>query len=104
VHLFFFTTAAFHTGSATSFRDDNSAHRSNMVSGTGVIKFLSFEGGFYGILSDDGERYDPSCRLNSEFQVDGLRVRFQVQIMHGFMGIHMWGKIAKVLQIEKIDQ
>jgi len=31
----------------------------NIVSGTGTVIFLDFEGGFYGILSDDGEHYDP---------------------------------------------
>jgi hypothetical protein len=50
----------------------------NIVVGTGTIEFLDFEGGFYGIISDDGERYDP-LNMNQEFQVNGLRVYFEAK-------------------------
>jgi len=61
------------TLSPIAFKSDQ-----NIVSGTGAIIFLDFEGGFYGILSDDGEHYDP-VNLSKEFQVDGLRVRFEIE-------------------------
>jgi len=72
----------------------------NIVSGTGTIIFLDFEGGFYGILSDDGEHYDP-VNLSKEFQVDGLRVRFEVKILQDVLSFHMWGKVVSIRHIEK---
>jgi len=77
-------------------------HAENIVSGTGTITFLSFEGGFYGIVSDDGDHFDP-INLARKFQVDGLRVRFEVRILEGVIGVHMWGKYVSVLSIEKLD-
>ncbi len=47
-----------------------------IVKGTGTIVYLNFEGGFYGIIADNGEHYDP-INLPSEFKKDGLRVRFK---------------------------
>jgi hypothetical protein len=73
----------------------------NVVSGTGVITYLGFEGGFFGIVSDDGEHYDP-VNLPPEFGISGLKVSFKVQIMEDWMSYHMWGKIVKILLIERI--
>jgi hypothetical protein len=75
------------------------------VSGTGTIRFLSFEGGFHGIIGDDGKNYDPS-NLGQEFRVDGLRVRFVLRIMYPFGGVtdsHMWGALVSVINIERLD-
>ena len=83
------------TLSPIAFKSDQ-----NIVSGTGTIIFLDFEGGFYGILSDGGEHYDP-VNLSKEFQVDGLRVRFEVKILQGVGSIHMWGKVVSIRHIEK---
>jgi hypothetical protein len=73
-----------------------------MVSGTGAIRFLDFEGGFYGIVSDDGKHYDP-ISLDSEFRVDGMRVRFEVRILQDVASYHMWGEVVSILHIEKLD-
>ena len=37
-----------------------------IVIGTGKIQYSDFEGGFYGIVSDDGEHYDPLPGFNSK--------------------------------------
>jgi len=76
------------------------------IQGKGTIKYLSFEGGFYGIVGDDGKHYDP-LNLPQEFRVDGLRVRFKATREHAIMtdsivSFHMWGYIVKLLSIEKL--
>lgn len=81
---------------------EKSTGQENIVSGTGTITFLDFEGGFYGIVSDDGEHYDPIA-LGETFQVPGLRVFFKVQIEENMSSSHMWGKIVRVLHIEKLE-
>jgi len=72
------------------------------VSGTGTIRYLSFEGGFYGIYSDDGKRYDPAGGLPEEFQVDGTRVEFTVLSLEYMMSSRMWGEIVRILDIRKL--
>jgi len=74
----------------------------DIISGTGTIKYIDLEGGFYGIIADNGERYDP-INLNQEFQVDGLRVRFEAKIRDDIVGIHMWGVLIEILKIEKLE-
>lgn len=73
----------------------------DIVSGTGTIRFLKLEGGFYGIVSDDGEHYDP-VNLNDEFKVNGLRVRFEATIIHDVLTFHMWGSLISIRTIERL--
>ena len=72
------------------------------VEGTGTIQYNDFEGGFYGIVGDDGENYDP-INLPEEFQVDGLRVNYLLKILDDQMSIHMWGKVVEVIEIEMAE-
>jgi len=74
----------------------------NIVWGTGTIVWLSFEGGFWGIIGDDGEHYDP-INLDSEFRGEGLRVYFEVKILPNLVSFHMWGKIVEILKIQKLE-
>jgi len=76
-------------------------NREDIVVGTGTVKFLSFEGGFYGILSDDGEHYDP-LNLDPEFRVDGLRIYFEARILRDVGTFHMWGAVISILKIQKL--
>ena len=46
---------------------------------TGTIQYNDFEGGFYGIVGDNGEAYDP-INLPTEFEEDGLRVKYSIEI------------------------
>jgi len=71
------------------------------VTGTGTVVYLTFEGGFWGIVGDDGEHYDP-VNLDPEFRVKGLRVYLEVKIRHDLVSFHMWGKIVEILKIQKI--
>ena len=73
----------------------------NYVEGTGRIQYNDFEGGFYGIVSDDGEHYDP-INLPSEFEEDGLRVGFKLKTLENQSSIHMWGTVVEILEIKKL--
>ncbi len=67
---------------------------------TGTIRRVGVEGGFYGIVADNGQKYDP-VNLPSAYRKDGLRVKFQVREKKGMMGFHMWGKIVEIVKIEE---
>ncbi len=71
----------------------------NVISEVGVVKFINLEGGFYGIVTDDGERYLP-LNLPPDYRKDGLRVRFKAKVMENVKTIYMWGKPIKILEIE----
>jgi len=73
------------------------------ISGTGTVKFLDLEGGFYGLISDNGEHYDP-INLSKEFQVDGLRVRFDARKRENMASFHMWGTIIEIINIDRIEK
>jgi hypothetical protein len=69
---------------------------------TGVIKYIDIEGGFYGIFSNDGQKYDP-LNLPKEFKQDGLNVQFTFRVARYAVGIHMWGKLIYIIGIEIVD-
>jgi hypothetical protein len=68
---------------------------------TGTILHIPIEGGFYGLLADDGTKYDPT-NLPEEYKQNGLRVKFQVNQKKGVASIHMWGTIVEIVKIEKL--
>jgi inhibitor of cysteine peptidase len=76
--------------------------RGEAVSGTGTVKYIDLEGGFYGIVGDDNKHYDP-MNLDQTYQQDGLRVRFQARIRQDISSIHMWGTIIEITKIDKIE-
>jgi inhibitor of cysteine peptidase len=73
-----------------------------LVYGTGEIVFLSFEGGFFGINSDDGEHYDP-INLPDEFKIDGLQINFIGIIRNDLLSFHMWGRILELIFIKEVE-
>ncbi|PLX86506.1 MAG: hypothetical protein C0617_00920 [Desulfuromonas sp.] len=68
---------------------------------TGTVVFLQMEGGFFGILGDDGMRYDP-VDLPAELRRDGKKVRLRVRPMEKTIGFHMWGRKVEILQAEPL--
>jgi len=78
-------------------RDD----QAESVSDTGTVVFLAFEGGFFGIIDDQGRHWDPS-NLSEEFKTDSLRVRFEGTITDLYT-FHMWGRTIELTSIERIE-
>ena len=72
----------------------------DLIYDTGEIVYLSFEGGFFGIKSDDGNNYDP-LNLPYEFAVVGLRVEFIGERLD-LDSFHMWGIILRIVFIQKL--
>lgn len=66
------------------------------------MKYLSMEGGFYGIHADSGARYRP-VNLPPECAEEGLRVRFCAQPLEGVVSFHMWGIPVEILEIEPAE-
>lgn len=71
------------------------------IEGTGEIKYNDFEGGFYGIVADDGEKYDP-INLPIDLELDGIRVKYTLKTLENQSSIHMWGIVVEIIEIEKL--
>jgi hypothetical protein len=71
------------------------------VSDTGTVVFLSFEGGFYGIIDDHNRHWDPS-NLPQQYQADSLRVRFEGRITD-LPTFHMWGRTVELESIKRLN-
>jgi hypothetical protein len=65
----------------------------------GTVVYVEVEGGFYGLVADDGARYDPGG-LPEAFRRDGLRVKFAGKVLDDQMSFHMWGQIFQIDRIE----
>ena len=73
-----------------------------LTSVTGSANGLAaFEGGFYAIRGDDASTYDP-INLPDEFEVDGLRVRFEGRLLRDRVSFHMAGPIIEVVTITRL--
>src|SRR5664280_2940728 len=68
----------------------------------GTVKYINLEGGFWGILSEEGKNYDP-INLAEEFKQEGQRVQVKA-VVKDRVGIHMWGTIIEVTAISKVEK
>ena len=73
----------------------------NEIQGEGIIQYNDLEGGFYGIIDDNGEKYDP-INLPDEFKQDGIQVKYKLKIIENQMNTHMWGTIVEIIEIKKL--
>lgn len=70
------------------------------LTATGTVAYVPLEGGFFGIKSDSGKRYDPGGSLPEEFRKPDLRVRLEGKIPEGVATIRMWGEVLDIRKIE----
>lgn len=78
----------------------NTTANGTAITGTGTVTYIDLEGGFYGIVADDGGHYLP-LDLDEAFRQDGLKVRFTLEPAKDVMTIQQWGTPVKVVSIEK---
>jgi hypothetical protein len=74
----------------------------NRISATGSVRFIEINGGFWGIVGDDGRRFDP-MGLDAAYQKEGLRVRFEATPETDMMSTRMWGTMVTLTKIEPIE-
>ena len=71
------------------------------ISGEGKVVWNAFEGGFYGIVADDGKEYYPLSPLADEFRQNGLRVTFEIKVRNDVATIVMWGQPVDLITIAR---
>ncbi|QYJ90501.1 hypothetical protein [Shewanella halotolerans] len=69
----------------------------------GTVRYFNLEGGFWGIVADDGRHILPQ-NLPQEYRKDGLRLSFKAQEVKDMMTIQQWGILSKLSDIEVIGR
>jgi hypothetical protein len=62
----------------------------------GTIHRVNLEGGFWGLLSDDGRKYDPTGSLPRAARQEGVRVSVVAMRRTGVSSIRMWGTMIDI--------
>lgn len=65
------------------------------------VKFLNFEGGFYGLVSEKGVKLLP-MNLPLKYQIDGTILRVKGQAIKDMITIQQWGEPFELSDIELI--
>jgi len=101
VALWVFLLSACWVGADSGHPQPRTAPETHQVEFSGKVVFVPVEGGFYGILSDAGKRYDPVSKLPNAFQEDGLKVRVRGEIPPTSATVHMWGAKIRIIEIRR---
>lgn len=68
---------------------------------TGQVTSSNIEGGFYGIIGDDGKKYQPT-NLPRKFKKDGLIIQFDAKVKANIMSTFQWGTIVELSNVAQI--
>ncbi|WNC71868.1 hypothetical protein RGQ13_17360 [Thalassotalea psychrophila] len=67
----------------------------------GTLKFYNLEGGFFGFIGDNGERFLP-LNLDKKYQQNGAIIKIFGKVDNDIMTIQQWGQPFRVEQVEVI--
>lgn len=68
----------------------------------GTVVWLDFEGGFWGIVGDDGEKYRPVDPLPEEARGEGTRVDVELE-QAALLSFAMWGRSARIHRLRVVN-
>ena len=63
--------------------------KNKIIEGTMIYKNIS--GGFWGLISNYGEKYLLNQDLSDSLKVDGKKVKLEVTLLNNMVSIYMWG-------------
>jgi hypothetical protein len=76
---------------------------SEYIEAQGTITYVGLEGGFWGIMTEDGRKFDP-VDLPDKFKKNGLKVRVKLRPRDDLAGTHMWGQMVEVVEIAEVTR
>jgi hypothetical protein len=71
------------------------------ISFTATVKHMKMEGGFYGLLTEEGQQWLP-MNLKKEFKKHGAVVKVKGHEIKDMMTIQQWGKPFSITDIQLI--
>ncbi|MBL4940302.1 MAG: hypothetical protein JKY81_01415 [Colwellia sp.] len=66
-----------------------------------TVKYFDLEGGFYGLVSEQGAKLLP-MGLPAKYHVNGTLLRVKGQVLNNMVTIQQWGQPFKISDIELI--
>ncbi len=66
-----------------------------------TVKYLNFEGGFYGLVTEKGIKLLP-MGLPKKYKIEGTILRVKGHELTEMVTIQQWGKAFKIVEIELI--
>lgn len=69
----------------------------------GTVKYIVAEG-TYGILGEDGKKYQPVKQLPKEYRKDGAEVVVEARERKDIVAARMWGTAIEILTITRADR
>lgn len=73
---------------------------SDVIIDIGTVQYIHLEGGFYGIITDNGTPYLP-LNLPPPYKIDGLRIWFKAK-PKPVITYYMWGRPIEITGITRI--
>ncbi len=67
---------------------------------SGKVIWVELEGGFWGIMTHQGQKLDPRG-LPESMRKEGLRVKGTIRLLKNMMSIRMWGTLVEITAIEE---
>lgn len=69
---------------------------------TGHVEHVTTQGGFFAIIGDDGQKYQPT-NLPAKMRTDGLPIKFDFIINDNVVSTFMWGIIVDVSNVAPLS-
>ena len=85
------------SGSPAETQAAGAGVRSQVV--TATVRHIDVEGGFYGLVTDEGKKLDP-VNLPKEFWKDGLRLEARVVPLRDRVSTHVWGTPVRIVEFQ----
>ncbi|MFB2641039.1 hypothetical protein ACE02D_01890 [Shewanella bicestrii] len=96
-------TPQLHTSTDKGFIKPSISPQGEGVMLQGTVRYMNLEGGFWGIIADNGQKILPK-NLPQDYRKDGLRLSFTAQEITGMMTIQQWGTLSSLSDITVIGQ
>ena len=68
---------------------------------SGTVVWMDLEGGFYGLVSDDGRKFQPVGKLPAALAKDGLKVEGRLRLKKDFVSFRMWGEPVEIVDLRR---
>ena len=70
---------------------------------TGTVKYMEFEGGFFGIVDENGAKLLPR-KLPNKYRKSGTVLKFKGFEKKDMMTIQQWGSVFEITEVELIKE
>jgi len=82
-------------------QEDTAVNQEKIMWQQGKVIYLDFEGGFYGIVAESGDKYLPMS-MPKEFLQNGAIIKFKGKIIEDMMTIRQWGQPFEIKEIKLV--